>query len=33
MTKTTSQSHTFNALKDTLGYKNVMQTPRVVKIV
>ena len=29
----TSESNTFNALKDTLGYKNVMQMPQVVKIV
>lgn len=30
---TTSHTQTFQALKGTLGYTNVMQTPRVVKIV
>ena len=33
MATATSQTHVFNALKSELGYKNIMQTPRVVKII
>lgn len=33
MTTHTTQQKTYNALKNELGYTNVMQTPRVVKIV
>ena len=33
MTTVTPQKKTFEALKGTLGYKNIMQTPRVLKVI
>ena len=33
MTTVTPQKKTFEALKEALGYKNIMQTPRVLKVV
>lgn len=33
MTTTTTHSKTYNALKQEFGYKNVMQAPRILKIV
>ncbi len=33
MTNTTAQKNTFNALKETKGYTNIMQAPKVVKVI